>query len=37
MAEKNDEEMYSIYNERKSIVAKRFVRTLRNKTYKHII
>ena len=36
MAEKNDEEMYSTHNERKYIVAKRFIRTLRNKTYKHM-
>ena len=28
--------MYSTYNERKSIVAERFIRTLKNKIYKHM-
>ena len=28
--------MYSTYNERKSVVAERFVRTLKNKIYKHM-
>ena len=28
--------MYSTYNERKSVVAKRFVRTLKNKIFKHM-
>ena len=28
--------MYSTYNERKSIVAERFIRTSKNKIYKHI-
>ena len=28
--------MYSIYNEGKSVVAKRFIRTLKNKIYKHM-
>ena len=28
--------MYSIYNEGKSVVAERFIRTLRNKLYKHM-
>ena len=28
--------MYSTYNEGKSVVAKRFIRTLKNKTYKHM-
>ena len=28
--------MYLIYNERKSIVAERFIRTLKNKIYKHM-
>ena len=27
--------MYSAYNERKSVVAERFIRTLKNKIYKH--
>ena len=30
-------EMYSTYNEGKSVVAKRFMRTLKNKLYKHMI
>ena len=34
--EKNDIEMYSIHNEGKSVVAERFIRTLKNKIYKHI-
>ena len=29
--EKNDIEMYSTHNERKSAVAERFIRTLKNK------
>ena len=32
----NSIEMYSTYNERKSIVAERFIRTLRNETFKHM-
>ena len=28
--------MYSTYNEGKSVVAERFIRTLKNKSYKHI-
>ena len=28
--------MYSIYNEGKSVVAERFIRTLNNKIYKHM-
>ena len=32
----NDINMYSIYNEGKSIVAQRFIRTLKNKIYKHM-
>ena len=28
--------MYSTYNEGKSVVAERFVRTLKNKLYKHM-
>ena len=28
--------MYSIYNERKSVVAERFIRTLKNKIFKHM-
>ena len=30
----NDMEMYSTYNKEKSVVAKRFIRILRNKIYK---
>ena len=28
--------MYSTYNEGKSVVSERFVRTLKNKLYKHM-
>ena len=28
--------MYSTYNEEKSLVAERFIRTLKNKTFKHM-
>ena len=30
----NDTEMYSTHNERKSVIAERFIRTLENKIYK---
>ena len=32
----NDIEMYSIHNKGKSVVAKRFIRTLKNKIFKHM-
>ena len=32
----NDREMYSAHNEGKSVIAERFVRTLKNKIYKYI-
>ena len=32
----NNMKMYSIYNEGKSVVAERFIRTLKNKIYKHM-
>ena len=32
----NDGEMYSTHNEGKSVIAERFVRTLKNKIYKYI-
>ena len=32
----NDVEMYSIHNEGKSVVAERFIRTLKNKVYKYM-
>ena len=32
----NDTEMYSAYNEGKSVVAERFIRTLKNKIFKYI-
>ena len=32
----NDIEMYSIHNEGKSVVAERFIRTLKNKIFKHM-
>ena len=33
---KNDTEMYSTHNERKSVIAERFIRTLENKIYKYM-
>ena len=33
----NDIEMYSIHNKGKSVVAERFIKTLKNKTYKYMI
>ena len=35
--EKNDIEMHSTYNEGKSVVAERFIRTIKNKSYKNMI
>ena len=35
--EDNKIEMYSIYNEGKSVVAERFIRTLKTKIYKYMI
>ena len=32
----NDIEMYSTYNEGKSVVAERFIRTLKNRLYRHM-
>ena len=34
--EKNDIEIYSMHNEGKSVVAERFIRTLKNKIYKYM-
>ena len=34
--EDNDIKMYSTYNEGKSAVAERFIKTLKNKIYKHM-
>ena len=34
--EKNDIELHSTHNEGKSAVAERFIRTIKNKTYKHM-
>ena len=34
--EKNDIGMYSTHNEGKSVVAERFIRTLKNKIYKYM-
>ena len=34
--EKNDIEIYSTHNERKSVVAERFIRTIKNNIYKHM-
>ena len=36
MARKNAKEMYSMHNEGKSVVAERFIRTLKNKIYKYM-
>ena len=33
----NNIEMYSTYNEGKSLVAERFIRTLKNKIFKHML
>ena len=32
----NDTEMYSVHNEGKSVVTERFIKTLKNKTYKYM-
>ena len=32
----NSIEMYSTYNEEKSVVVERFIRTLKNRTFKHM-
>ena len=37
MVRKNGIEMYSTHNEGKSVVAERFIRTLKNKIYKQSI
>ena len=34
--EKNDIEMYLTHNERKSVIAERLIRTLKNKIYKYM-
>ena len=34
--EKNDIEMHSTHHEGKSVVAERFIRTIKNKIYKHM-
>ena len=34
--EKNDIDMYSTHHKRKSVVAERFIRTLKNKVYKRM-
>ena len=34
--EDNDKKMYSSYNEGTSVAAERFIRTLKNKIYKHL-
>ena len=36
MVKDNDIEMHSIHNEGKSIIAKRFIRTLKTKIYKYL-
>ena len=35
--EKNDIETYSVNNKGKSVIAERFIGTLKNKIYKHMI
>ena len=35
-SEKNGIEIYSTHNEGKSVIAERFIRTLRNKVYKYM-
>ena len=37
LLKENDIEMYSTHNEGKSVVAERFIRTLKNKIFKHMI
>ena len=34
--DKNDIEMYSAFNEGKSVVAEKFIRTLKNKIYEYM-
>ena len=34
--DKSDIEMYSTYNKGKSVVAERFIKTLKNKIYKYM-
>ena len=36
MARKNDIKMHSTHNEGKSVVPEKFIRTLKNKTYKYM-
>ena len=36
LLKENDIEMYSTHNEGKSVVAERFIKTLKNKIYKHM-
>ena len=36
MVRKSDKEMYSAHNEGKSVVAERFIKTIKNKIYKHM-
>ena len=36
MLQENGIKMYPTHNERKSVVAKRFIRTLKNNIYKHM-
>ena len=36
MVKRNNIELYSTHNEGKPVVAKRFIRTLKNKIYKHM-
>ena len=36
MVIKNDIEIYSTHNEENSVIAERFIRTLKNKSYKYM-
>ena len=36
LSQKNDIEMYSTHNERQSVVAEKFIKTLKNKIYKYM-
>ena len=37
LLKENDIEMHSTHNEGQSVVAERFIRTLKNKIFKHVI
>ena len=37
LLQNNDIEMYLMHNKGKSVITERFIRTLKNKIYKHLI